>query len=427
MKALITKIRNNTFLKNVLLVSSGTALAQALALFTTPLITRLYTPDDFGVYSLLFSIIGILASISTLRYEVVIPIAKSDKIAQYVIELGILVLILFITILALTIFSFGGFLLTFFGIESLREFLWVIPIVCLLIGMYNLFSYWAIRKKDFKILTKTKFAQSITGSAFKIFAGFAGFGGYGLIIGGTSEKSAGIISLFKSVRKNKIRLFNNFNYKKLLVVGRKYKDFPLYQTGSQFLLSFGPRLPLFFIAALFGVKFLGLFALASSIISAPINLIGSSVSHVYFAEIAQYGKNNNRKIYELTIGVIKKLTLLSLPALFVILLFGPDLFEYIFGENWRDAGNISRFLIFIVSAKFIVSPVMHILNVLEWQYLQLRINIIRIILITVSFACAYLFNISSNYSILLYSMVLASFYLITFLVIMFKLIKMRLN
>jgi len=50
---MINKLKlKSEFAKNVLTLMTGTTIAQAIPIAISPILTRIYTPEDFGVFAL---------------------------------------------------------------------------------------------------------------------------------------------------------------------------------------------------------------------------------------------------------------------------------------------------------------------------------------------------------------------------------------
>ena len=184
------------------------------------------------------------------------------------------------------------------------------------------------------------------------------------------------------------------------------------QLPSQLLLVSSNNLIVFVFSFIFGTETLGLYALAVSLLNAPLNVIGQSVSQVYYAEICSIGKHHPQKIKKLTINVVKKMSLLFFPLLIVVF-FGETIFSFIFGNEWQKSGLYAAALCPLVLSRFIASPVMSIFNLYGLQEIQLKISIQRLIVLVFLFTLFYLFGLSILNSMLIYSftMVIFNFYI----------------
>lgn len=177
----IKKLLQSTFAKNVALISGGTAIAQILGTVFSTIITRIYSPEEYGVLIAYTSILGMLAISGSLKYEYAIPISKNDKKAINVFALSFLILIIFSLIIGLIFLFFGNFILPIFNAENLLEYNYLVPIG-IFVGLYSIVIQWTFRKKDYKSISKTKLTQSIAQNSTQIGLWLIGLGPIGLIL-----------------------------------------------------------------------------------------------------------------------------------------------------------------------------------------------------------------------------------------------------
>jgi O-antigen/teichoic acid export membrane protein len=406
----LEKYKGNIFFQNIAVVASGNITAKLIGILAAPVITRLYTPEDYGVFSIFLSVIGIAGSLATLRYAVTIPIAKDERLADNILKLCFLITISLSLFWVVGIALFGELITDNFSAEQLQPYLWFLPIVFFTKGIYEALNNWAVRIKNFKLITRTKISQGISSAGVKIGLGALGITPLGLFIGQVAQEAAGIGSLSLKLIKLKPTFLKELNWAELKYAANRYKKFPLVQSWSQLLLALGAQLPVLLIGAFYGVEVVGVFGLAQGMINMPMNLIGQSVAQVYYAEISKYGKDNPEKIYKLSISIIKKLFWVGLIPVGIIMAFGPWIFKLVFGPEWIDAGVYSRFLSILILTRFISSPIANIFNVYEKQSLQLTLNIIRVVLVFAAFYASNLFKLSALNSIGVYSILMTVYY-----------------
>jgi O-antigen/teichoic acid export membrane protein len=166
----IKKLFKSKFGKSVLMISGGTIFAQALSTFLSPFITRLYLPQEFGTLSLFVSIITIIIFSTTFSYDVAIPVADDEHKAVNVLSLCLLILFSTTVLLTVMLFFFGEGALNYFNAGGLIKYKYLIPLGFITTGLYTVLSQWAIRKKDFKSISITKYSQSIAGNITKNYS-----------------------------------------------------------------------------------------------------------------------------------------------------------------------------------------------------------------------------------------------------------------
>ncbi|WP_232179334.1 lipopolysaccharide biosynthesis protein [Methanococcus vannielii] len=394
-------------------MSSGTAIAQIIGTITYPIITRYYTPDEFGVFVTYSSIIAILSIISSLKYEFAIPIAESEEKAVNIVFLCVGILIIYSSIIFLALLLYSNEIFSLLGNEHLNQYWYLIPIGVSFIGIYSLFMYWSFRKKEYLAISKTTISQSFFGNISKIGFGFLNMGAFGLIFGDILGKSAGITVLSKSFINNKC--FSKANLSEIIEQSKRYIKFPIYSAPSKLLNTLGVQLPVIFITLLYGSSVAGFFGLSHTIVSIPMSLIGTSVGNVFYGEAASIGRKNPKKIKELSNNLLKKLIAIGIIPLITLILFGPILFKFVFGSNWYQAGIYAQIIAFLVFFRFMFTPITNIFSVFERQKEELYLDSFRLVLVLIAFGISKYVNLDSFWAIGLYSLAMCIVYFVTYI------------
>lgn len=404
------KIKANDFYKNIALVAGGNFAAKLIMILATPVVTRLYNPVDYGVYTVFISVVGITGSLATLRYSVTIPIAKEEKMADNLLKLCFFITFSLSLLWLLIVAIFGVRIADYYQSDNLRQFLWLIPLIFFGKGIYETLNNWAIRNKGFKLITYTKISQSMSSSIIKIGFGIFKIAPLGLFIGQIAQEAAGITSIASKLRKVRPLLFRNTSWEDIKSVAIRYKNFPLVQSWSQLLLALGAQMPILLLGMFYDAKVVGVFGLAMSMISLPMDLIGQSVAQVYYAEVSRFGKENAEKIYNLSISLMKKLFIIGLFPVGLLIALGPWIFKIVFGPEWADSGLYASILSIMILTSFISSPIANIFNVYEEQKIQLLLNIVRVVLVILIFWVSSKLAFSPIYSIGLYSLCMTLYF-----------------
>jgi O-antigen/teichoic acid export membrane protein len=397
----------------MVVLASGTGVAKIFGSLSIPVITRIYSPEHMGVLSVFVALTGMLVPFGTLRYSIALPLPKNDGSATNLVVLCMMSLCIMSSFSVLILYLFAQPILEMLSMQALVPYWWLLVITVIGAGLYEVLSQWAIREKAFKPVAKTQVWQSISGAAVKIGLGLVGLKPLGLLIGHIVTQVGGILSLATTFRHKFKANIRHVTKKRLLFMFKRYSDFPRYRLPSQFLLMFAIQAPLLFSAWLFGSETTGQLGLALMALALPMNLFGQSIGQAYYAEIAKIGRKNPRKIYILTKNITEKLFLVSIPPFLVLILVGPHVFSFVFGEQWREAGVFSRILALYLLTQFISTPLVNALSVFDKQGMFLRINMIRSIAIIMVFGLAYLCRLSPMYAILIYSIVLSVHYIFT--------------
>lgn len=397
------KINKSQFGKNIILIAGGTAVAQGLGIIFSPIITRIYPPEQYGILTAYSAVLALLAQTASFDYEKAIPIPKNEKKAANLLKLSLFLLLTVVLLSFVILTFFGNPILDFFNSNNLSSYIYFIPLGVLFVGFYNIVLQWAFRDRSYKIIARTKINQSITSNFTKILFGILHFGPIGLILGTIIGQSAGVISLTIPILKKK-KMFEDNDFEDIKNVLVRYKKFPLYSAPSNYVYTAGTNLPVILLASLFGTYVTGLYGLANSIIRLPVSLIGNSISQVFYAEAARIGKSNPVKIRDLSIKLIKNNLLMGIIPFGCIFIFGPWFFSFVFGPEWYEAGVYARILSPMVYFHFMVTPVGRILEIFESQQKGLILNIVRLCMIFLVFLLANAMKLNSYQTLSLYSL-----------------------
>ena len=80
--------RLGSYAKDSLILMTGTALSMGISLLSSPILSRLYNPDQFGLLTTFTSVYSVLLIAATCRYELAILLPKEEKEAFTVTLLG---------------------------------------------------------------------------------------------------------------------------------------------------------------------------------------------------------------------------------------------------------------------------------------------------------------------------------------------------
>lgn len=360
------------FSRNVLTLMTGTTIAQAIPIAISPILTRLYTPEDFGVFALYLSITSILFPIVTGRYELAILLPKKDEYAlQIMYASAFITLIVFFTSISV-IFLFHQNILELLNNQDISHWLYLIPLSVLLFGFFQIFNYWYNRNKSYKELAKNKIIQSTSVVLINIIGYYITHSVFGLIVGNIFGFFVVNIRFFYLFFKNK-KFEININIKKVKILLKKYKKFPMYNMPNALIDQFRMNGINLLIVYYFSNALLGQFYMAFRMLQAPMGLVGTSLSQVFVQKIAS---SERSEIYGIVYKFITKSLLLVFPLFFFLYFYVADIFIFIFGDKWNMAGDIASLLVPWIFVNFISSPISSVFIVLHHQEKMLIFSVL---------------------------------------------------
>ncbi len=337
--------------RNILKLAGGTAGSQAITVAVSPILTRLYVPESFGILATFMSILALLRVVSSLSYELAIAVPEDDEEAIAVVWLCIVLVIISTVVTVLVVFFAGSQLAGLLREPSLKPMLWLLPVSVLAIGVYSPLSYWAIRRKQFGLLAKTRFEQSIFGVLASLLA--APLGTIGLLLGQVLSQGCGFLSI---LRQSGGLLFANFNnplyrFKNFIF---RYKKFGIYSTLARLINLVGSEVPNFLFVSAFGATDLGYLALAQRLLLLPAGLIGNSVAQVFLGQASEKHRSGLLRSYVLQIG-FRLLFVGTLVSILVCYGIAP-LVPFVFGEQWINVKILFPILVPLFIGQIVVSP-----------------------------------------------------------------------
>lgn len=358
------RLRKSEFLKNTVTLISGTVLAQVIPIFFSPLLTRLYTEEHFGVYGAFNALAMVLAVVATGRYHLAIMLPAKDKNAISLTIGSVIISFVYSVIIAFLLYLMGSQAFAFFGYEKVLSYMYYLPIVIFFVGSWNALNFWSSRNKTFSQNAKSKIGQSVsyaTSSTILGWQSFASIGGEGLIFGRTLSYFMGCMllinkKLFVIIKKNSIkRIIHNLKI---------YQNYPKFTVLPALLDTASLQAPFFIIGKYYSIALLGYYSLTYMIISIPSVFIGASFSQVFYQRISELNRSKGSlKAFFLKNTLI--IFTINLSIYLVIFLFGTTIFTIIYGYNWVESGQYAEILSIGFLVKSTVSPFSSVFNALN--------------------------------------------------------------
>ncbi|SET88410.1 Membrane protein involved in the export of O-antigen and teichoic acid [Marinobacter segnicrescens] len=411
-------------LRGMLTLAMGASFARVIGIASIPFLTRLYTPDDFGVLSLFTAFLMVTAPVLTLRYVVAVPLPRVDAFAYNLFALNLLLLVIITAVVGTLLWLFHSPLLRLVSAEALVPYWWLIVLGAFAVSGYELMTMWATRRRDYRILARTQVFQSFTGESVKIALGVLGVHPLGLILGQIASQSMGAGTMLGRFRQDGLQGLAAVSWTRMKKAAVLYREYPFFRLPSQFLLVFSAQSPLLFAGFMYGAGFTGQLGLALMALALPVNLVGTSMARAYYAETARLTKKQPGHIYQLTLVIQRNLFLLAIVPALVIYFAGEYLFMVAFGPEWREAGLYASLLSVYLFFQFTSAPLMKVLNVFGLQKVFLCINVFRLACLFLLYGLLFSNDAAAATFVGLYSWLMAGFYLLISVYVVFFLRKL---
>lgn len=316
---------------------STSSLAQVISFAVYPLLTRLYTPEDFGVVNVLLSIVGLLAILSTGRYEPALVLERDDKSAKSLFQL--------IVLLNLVLFAVGQLVFTLFAhpIASLfhtagnmERWLPLIPLMVLMAGLWQCLNNYCVRQKRFKVIGEYNMVKSTSNAGLKLAFGYAGMLRSGLVVSTIIAYFSALFLSFVRMRDQLKGLFA-IDKSKMKAMAVKYANFPKFELPNAVSNMLAGNLPMLLLPFFFGMDQIGMFSLALTLGFCPVGLFTGSMDQVLYKNMVE--KYHGHQSLMPAVSKFCKSTALGLLPFFVLFFFIAEwFFTVLFGAEWTQAG-----------------------------------------------------------------------------------------
>ncbi len=396
-------IPRGDFGRGVLTLVAGTGMAQVIVVASSPILTRLYDPADYGVYSVATSILTVIVTVTCLRYEFAVPLPETDVAAANVLALSLAVAVALSLLTASALILVGHDLLALFGASVLTPYIPLMALGQLGAGVVSALTNWAVRTKTFYEIAATRMTQSIALVGAQVGLGVAGFGAPGLFVGDVAGRVAGSSRLARAAWRSHAPALRGVSWSGMVGAAQRYRRFPLLSSWSALLAALGLQVPLLALVALYGTAVGGEYALASRVCAVPLTLVAGSVGQVFIADAARLARTEPAAIQRLFGRTTGWLARSSAGPAIILGLAAPVIAEPVFGRGWGEAGLFVAILAASYFLEFVMTATGDVLYVIERQDLQLAREVVRCGLVAGAVPLAAMLGFSPVWSIVLLS------------------------
>lgn len=371
------RLPRSRFWRNLTIVAGGTAAGQAASLLASPILTRLYTPADFGLLAVYASLTSIGGVVSAFAYQLAIPVPEDDEEAARLSLLSLLLIVFSAVCAGAFAFSVRGHIDAWVKLAGFSRYLWLVPFGVFGVGTYEVLSQWAARTKSFGVIGRTSAQRSLVQVGTQLGGGFAGLGAAGLVAGQLLGQWSGTLGVIRRLWARDRETFGAVRLRDLPAVARRYRRYPLFSVPAALLNALDSNAAPLLFAYFFGGVVTGHFALGHRLLAVPFWLIGSSAQKVFFPAAAD-AKHRGR-LAEETLQTYSRLLCLVLPVIALLTACAPEAFSVLLGSKWHEAGVYMQWLSLRTCFTLLVFPLMPLLYVMEKQAVGTLFNGLQLV------------------------------------------------
>jgi len=391
------------FWKNVTSVLTGTVIAQAIPIIGSLAIARLYSIEDFGLYSAWLGIVLILSVVFTARYELAIAVVEKGKKRALALWATLYSILAFSLISSVALFIFSKFDILSVNVFDVKMLVLLIPTAMAMAlsqtiqslmaanGDYKSLSIYRVKQAVFYVSPQVIVGLWYNSSVYLMFAHFVGV----MLV-------AIITLLFLDEFKQ-----TGITNKKLIYFYKRYNKFPIYSLPGGTMNSISAQLPVIAVTAKFGAEAGGVLALTMRTLGAPISILGKSILDV-FKKYASDEYRLNGSCNKIYMNTFYYLSFSALVFSIFLFFFSEILFVTLFGDEWIESGKIAILLLPLFALRFIASPLSYLIFIVEKQQVALVWQSVLLVMTLIVFYS----NLSFVDMIFFYSLGYAGLYLI---------------
>ncbi len=378
------KILNNSFFRSIATLMSGTIIAQLISFLVSPLMTRLYTEEQIGEYTLLLTVVTMFGSVICGRYDMAIVGEKDEKGMFSLIKLSFLLTVFLSLIVSI------GYSIYFCSSDRtqmtfVEVFLWILAFL-LVTGFLNIVHSYNNRYRDYKLMATAGVMRELGKASTLVGFGIFHLGTVGLLISYLSSSLLGLWQQIKRLRNN-ISAIRKISVSDMKKMAKKHIRQPVYSVPASFANSFSYAVINIFVDILFGSVTLAYYSMSYRMLGIPLTLISGSTSKAYFEKAAREYEQTG-SFYKTFIQTSLFLLVISVPMTIALMLLAPWAFELFFGRGWGVSGEYVRYLAPMFGIRLVVSPLSPTMIICNKQQTDLGIQIMFV----VTSCIAYIFG-----------------------------------
>lgn len=389
------------FFRKLLTLASGILAGQLMVVASAPLLTRLFTPAEFGLFAVFSAITAITGIAICLRLEFAVPVVGSDDEAAALMTGAILVATINTILVSLLVFLLGPSLVVLVDAEMLARWLWLIPLAVWIWGAGSVMNYWSLRRGRYRVNGVNRMLTLGTQAGGQVGLALAGLGSPSLILGyvlGYVVRLGHHLTHLPAFDRR--LLFSLHDPRLVWRTVRSNWRYPAFIAPSSLLHNMCEMIPAIIIASMYGPAAAGWYALAQRIMNIPTKLLGEAASEVFLGEGRTLKGHALKQFFLRTTFFF---FVLAVCGMIPVLIFAQDIFAIVFGESWRNSGLIVQLLIPLYISRFIAHPISQLLNIMQKQYLHFIAYIFNLLSIIFIFLIAYYFDWDLKTTILVFS------------------------
>lgn len=376
--------------KNSTKLLSANVIAQVIGFLIYPLLTRLFSADEFGLMNLFLSISGILILIANADYQNAIVLPKETERGVACFQISFM-LSLLVSLACFATLPFKQSIAALFNAPQLANYLYLLPWFVFIGALSIQLNTWYTRTKKFGNIAINQVSQSVTASGFKYISGLLGFTNGGLIWGSVIGQLLGIVASLTQTARQSLKSLFKWDKQIIGEVAKTYQNFPKYTLPKSLVNNFSYNLPILLLTPFFSLTEIGLFGMAITLAFRPLNMISNSLYQVFYQKSAEKYQNKQTLLHFFT-KYISKTSMIVVPSFMVLFFMLPTLIQWFLGDDWEVTGHYIQVMLPWLFMSVLAAPIAYLSDLFAQQRKGLLFEIAIVVSRTIGLIIGILCN-----------------------------------
>lgn len=372
MKSLLNRVRDffdarGRFFRDIVTIISGTVASRIIALAALPIISRIYTPAEFGVLALFRLTVVFVACIASGRYEVALVLPEDKRDASHLLAASVIIATFSSCVAGILFWFFRDQITMLLGAEELNFWLLVAPFIIWILSIANIAEFWVTRSKAFGYLSIGEISGTTVNVSTQIIL-YLLFkpGAAGLISGQIGHMLTTLIVCWRgAIVNDALTGLKDFSPKRMLELIRRYKSFPLYDAWANLLNVSSREFPVLILGVFFTSTVVGFYSVGYRIMSMPVAVISRNVMRAFLPKATEgYAEG---RLDDLLMKLLQRMLVVAMTPVLLVMVAGPEVINVVLGPSWEGAGIYIQWLSVFILTMFISPSLLQTLTVMEMQ------------------------------------------------------------
>jgi lipopolysaccharide exporter len=374
---MVARLTQRGFVRGVMVLVGGAAGAQAINAAISPVLTRLYAPDEIGLLGLYLVFISVGSIVLSMRYEQAIVVPAADGVAARLASVALWLILPMTVVVGSVLLAFITADIAGYGVLPA----WSVPLAAVTLaafGVSAVLRHWLLRMGRFDVIAGVLVGQSLGRGVSQVGLGAVGLGLPGLLVGEAIGRLLGLGRMLRVAMPGLRRAMQDPVSIPTTRIAGGFAQFPVAGVPSSLLNALAFHIPTPLIAAAYGLPVAGFFSLVQRVLGVPLSVIGASVGDALLQRVSQHARDAPDQALRLFRLTALGLLALAVPLAVVVIVLAPLTFAFIFGEEWRFAGTLAAVMAPWYAAAVVVSPLSRVVLVYRGQATKLIYDVLSL-------------------------------------------------